>query len=166
MTILGIDPGTREMGAAVIRRNELLSFGVHTLRNGGRPYDVIGQARQIVLSYIAEYSPELVAIEKPLRMSHKRASLLSVISDELTARSKDLGLSVRLLEPAEIRARLVGNPRASKLDVAEALVERGFIQLREKLPKRPARSALGFKPGEKYWLHMFDALAVAIAATE
>ena len=164
MTILGIDPGTREMGAAVIRRSELLSFGVHTLRNGGRPYDVIGQARQIVLSYIAEYSPELVAIEKPLRMSHKRASLLSVISDELTARSRELGLQVVLLEPSAIRERLVGDPRANKLEVARVIVENGFPNLREKLPQKPKRSALGYKPGEKYWFHMFDALAAALAA--
>jgi RNase H-fold protein (predicted Holliday junction resolvase) len=40
--IFGIDPGTREMGTAVIRGKELLAFGVHTLRNGERPYDVIG----------------------------------------------------------------------------------------------------------------------------
>lgn len=163
-TILGIDPGTREMGAAVVHGPKLLSFGVHTLRNGGHPYDVIGQARQIVLSYVAEYGPDTVAIEKPLRMSHKRAALLSVISEELTARSRDLGLSVTLLEPAEIRLRIVGNERANKLDVARAIVEHGFSNLKEKLPQQPKRSALGYRPGEKYWFHMFDALAAALAA--
>ena len=38
-TILGIDPGTREMGVVVLQGDRLLSFGVHTLRNGERPYD-------------------------------------------------------------------------------------------------------------------------------
>ena len=47
-TILGIDPGTKEMGLAVVRGRELLHFGVRTLRNGTKPYDLIGQARRIV----------------------------------------------------------------------------------------------------------------------
>lgn len=110
------------------------------------------------------FNPEIVAIEKPLRLSHKRAALLTTIVQELKERGKDLGIKVVQLSPAEVRERIVGNPRASKLDVATALLDRGFDQLRGKLPKKPARSALGFRPGEKYWLHMFDALAVALAA--
>ena len=58
---------------------------------------------------------------------------------------------------------MVGNPRATKIDVAEALVKQGFGMLAGKVPKRPARSALGLKPREKYWLHMFDALGLAAA---
>ena len=38
-TILGIDPGTRFMGFAVLKGKTLLDYGVHTLRNGRRPYD-------------------------------------------------------------------------------------------------------------------------------
>jgi len=37
-TILGIDPGTKEMGFAVLRDRDLLAYGVHTLRNGERPF--------------------------------------------------------------------------------------------------------------------------------
>src|SRR5438876_472772 len=37
-TILGIDPGTKEMGIVVLRGEELLEYGVHTLRNGRQPY--------------------------------------------------------------------------------------------------------------------------------
>jgi hypothetical protein len=65
------------------------------------------------------------------------------------------------LTPQEVRQKVVGNPRATKIDVAEALVKQGFSVLAQKVPKRQARSALGLKPGEKYWLHMFDALGLA-----
>ena len=41
-TILGIDPGTKEMGIVVLRGEELLEYGVHTLRNGQQPYHLIG----------------------------------------------------------------------------------------------------------------------------
>ena len=63
-----------------------------------------------------------------------------------------------------IRARVVGNQRATKIEVAEALVGSGFEQLRELVPRRPARPVLGLRPRDKYWLHMFDALALAVAA--
>ena len=162
-TILGIDPGTKEMGAAVLRGCELLAFGVHTLRNGDRPRDVIDQARRIVLSYIHEYGPAVVAIEKPLLLATKRAALVSVITQELHARSREVGTRVVEIAPREVRRILVGNPHAKKIEVARAIVGMGFEDLRVKLPKEPPHPVLGYKPRDKYWLHMFDALAVALA---
>lgn len=163
-TILGIDPGTREMGLAVLRGRELRYFGVRTLRNGTRPYDVIGLARRIVLAAIAKYSPNIVAIEEPFNLPTKRSNLLNVISDELRGRAEEIGLEVVALSPSAIRERVTGNPRATKIDVAEVLVRGGFEQLRELIPKRPKRAALGLRPRDKYWLHMFDALALAMAS--
>ncbi len=165
-TILGIDPGTKEMGFAVLRGRELLAYGVRTLRNGQKPYDVIGQARRIVLTAIGRHEPEVVAIEEPLKMPTKRAAILSVIAQELRARAEDLGLEVIELSPAFIRGSVAGNPRATKIEVAEALVRLGFDQVKGLVPKRPARAALGLRPRDKYWLHMFDALALAVAARQ
>ncbi len=165
-TILGIDPGTKEMGVVVLRGRELLSYGVHTLRNGERPHEVIGQAKRIVLGYVARYAPQVVAYEAPLPIATARGAILKVITEELRERSRELGLEVRSLRPAEVRQALLRNPKATKLEVAQALVEHGFEELRAKLPRKPAQSALGFRPGEKYWLHAFDALAVAFAAAD
>ncbi len=162
-TILGIDPGTREMGAAVIHGPRLLGFGVHTLRNGGRPRDLIDQARQVIFAYIERHGPEIVAIEEPIHRPTKRVALVSVITQELHARSRELGLRVVELSPQEVRRRLVGNPHARKYDVAQAIIRAGFEDLRRLLPKGPPHPTLGYRPGERYWLHMFDALAVALA---
>jgi len=163
-TILGIDPGTKEMGLVVLRGRELRYFGVHTLRNGTRPHDVIGQARRIVLTAIERHQPEVVAIEQPFNLPTKRSHLLNVITDELRERAAELDLEVVALSPQEIRQRVTSNPRATKIDVAEHLVRNGFENLRQFVPKRPARPVLGLRPREKYWLHMFDALALALAA--
>jgi len=164
-TILGIDPGTKEMGLVVLRDRELLAYGVHTLRNGTRPHDVIGQARRIVLAAIAKHQPQVVAIEEPLMLPTKRAALMSVIEQELRGRAEELNLEVVELSPLTIRERVVGNSRATKLEVAESLVHNDFGMLRQFVPRRPARAALGFRPKDKYWLHMFDALALAVAAS-
>lgn len=151
------------MGLAVIRGPELRYFGVRTLRNGSRPYDVIGQARRIVLAAIERYSPQVVAIEEPLMLPTRRAALMSVIAEELRGRAEELGLEVVELKPMEIRRRVTSNPRATKIEVAEALVQGGFAELQQLIPKRPARAALGLRPKDRYWLHMFDALALAVA---
>jgi Holliday junction resolvasome RuvABC endonuclease subunit len=164
-TILGIDPGTKEMGLVVLRGTELLWYGVRTLRNGQRPYDVIGQARRIVLGTVSIYTPDIVAIEEPLNLPTKRAAVLSVIAQELRARTEELGLRVVELSPRVARAVAVANARATKIDVAEALVRSGFEQLGSLVPRRPARPVLGLAPRDKYWLHMFDALALAVAAS-
>jgi Holliday junction resolvasome RuvABC endonuclease subunit len=153
------------MGFAVLRGPELLAYGVRTLRNGTRPYDIIGQARRIVLGAIERYEPRVVAIEEPLMLPTKRAALMSVIEQELRGRAEELDIEVVELSPTEVRQRVVGNTRATKIEVAEALVRDGFEQLRPLIPKRPARAALGLGPRDKYWLHMFDALALAVAAS-
>ena len=163
-TILGIDPGTKEMGLAVLRGRELRYFGVRTLRNGTRPHDAIGQAKRIVLGTIEQYQPRVVAIEEPFNLPTKRSHLLNVITDELRERAVELGLEVVALSPLAIRQRVTGNPRATKIDLAECLVRHGFEKLSPLIPKRPARAAMGLSPRAKYWLHMFDALGIAVAA--
>jgi len=165
-TILGIDPGTKEMGLVVLRGTELKYFGVRTLRNGTRPHDVIGQAKRIVLSTIEKHQPQVVAIEEPLKLPTKRSHLLNVVTEELRERAIELGLEVIALSPEAIRQRLTGNPRATKIEVAEHLAQHGYGQLRALIPQRPARSALGLRPRDKYWLHMFDALGLAVAASK
>ena len=54
------------MGVVVLQGKRLLRYGVHQLRNGARPHDVIGQAKRIVLGYVARHNPDIVAIEEPL----------------------------------------------------------------------------------------------------
>lgn len=164
--ILGIDPGTKYLGMAVVRGWRLLGGGVHMLHNGEHPHDVIGQARRVVFSYIARFDPKVVAIEKPLLVPTKRAALVSVIAQELHARSREIGLSVHEVSARDARQRILGNARATKFDVAHALVGMGFSSLRSKLPAKPPHPVLGYPAKDLYWLHMFDALAVAITVRE
>lgn len=42
--------------------------------------------------------------------------------------------------------------------------KRGFSELGALVPKRPARAVLGIADKDRYWLPMFGALAVAVAA--
>ena len=165
-TILGLDPGTRFLGAVVLRGNKLLAYAVHELKNGDQAYEAIGQARRVVFGYIEQHQPDIVAIEAPYLIATKRGAILTTLAHELHRRAEDLGLSVVEHSPEAVRRVVAGNPRATKIDVATALVESGFGELRHLVPKKPVRSALGLRPSERYWLHMFDALSLAVAGRE
>lgn len=162
-TILGIDPGSKRMGVAVLRNGLLAAYAVHTLRNGSHARDVVDQARSIMLSLIEEFSPSIVAIEQPLLFASKRAALVTVIGEELMARARERRVRVVEIAPREVRRILVDDERATKVDVARRIVDSGFPELRVHLPIPPKRAALGLRPRDRYWLHAFDALAVALA---
>lgn len=164
-TILGIDPGTRYLGFALIRGKELLEFGVKELRNGERPYDVIGQARRVVLRLIALHAPSVVAIEAPYLLPTPRAAVLSTLTQEIHERAKETGAEVIELKPEQVRSVLTGNPKATKYQVAQWLAEHRFPILKALVPQKPKVPALWLTSRERYWLHMFDALALAAAAT-
>lgn len=159
--ILGLDPGTRFLGAAVVRGSELIAYGVHELKNGERPYDVIGQARRAVLKYIERHEPAIVAIEAPYLIATERASVLTTLAKELHERSKELGLEVVELSPEAVRRVITGEARATKYNVAQALGREHYPELRRLVPTKPKTPALWLTSRERYWLHMFDALALA-----
>lgn len=164
-TILGLDPGTRYLGFALLRGAQLLEFGVKELWNGERPYDVIGQARRFVLRRIALHAPDVVAIEAPYLIPTPRAAVLSTLTQEIHERAKETGARVVELKPEEIRRAITGNPRATKYEVAQRLVATRFPELAALVPKKPKVPALWLTSRERYWLHMFDALAIAVSAS-
>lgn len=163
--ILGLDPGTRFLGAVVLRGNELLAYAVHELKNGTRPHDVIGQARRVVFRYIEQHEPDIVAIEAPYLIATERGAILTTLARELRERAKELGLDVQELSPEMVRGRLMGNPKATKYEVAQVLGER-FSELRTKVPSKPKIPALWLNSRERYWLHVFDALALAMSVDQ
>jgi hypothetical protein len=89
-----------------------------------------------------------------------------VIAQELRARAPELKLQVLELPPERVRQIVAGNHRATKIDVAEILIGMGFDALHPKLPRRPKHPALWLSRRDRYWLHVFDALALAVAAQE
>lgn len=162
-TILGLDPGTRFLGTAVLRGPLLVDFGVHVLRNGERADDLLAHGKQILFSKIRDHAPAVVAIEAPYLIKTKRAAVLSTFAQVLHRKAADLGLRVLEISPESVRQDVAGKPNARKIEVAVALASR-FPQLQPLVPKQPKVPALWLTPRERYWLHMFDALALAHAA--
>jgi len=68
------------------------------------------------------------------------------------------------LSPESVRFAVTGNAAATKYEVAQRLVGQRFSSLRALAPSKPKVPALWLTSRERYWLHMFDALALAIAS--
>jgi len=164
-TILGLDPGTRFMGVAVIRGPRLLDYGVHQLRNGERADELLEHAKQVLFAIIRDHGPSIVAIEAPYLITSKRAAVLSTLAQVLHARASALGIDVVELSPENVRKRVAGDPKAKKIVVAKKLGEQ-FPEISRLIPQQPRVPALWLTARERYWLHMFDALALAVVLHE
>ena len=154
MKILAIDPGTREMGVAVLDGQQLVYYGVKTIRRQRSPAEVLHRIQEITASLIARYRPDCLAIEK-MFLIQKSASLLVVAAEEIKATARQQGLIVQEYAPTAVRKMICHNGRATKAEAAKSVALR-FPELRPYLEQRTKWEAL-------YYANMFDAVAVGVA---
>jgi len=154
---LAVDPGTRELGVAVLRGDEPLYYGVKSIRKGRLPHEVLGEARDIFARLLREYRPDMLAIEKTF-VVQKSAALLSVVADELRGLAERTGLPVREYAPSVVRKSVCRTGRATKRDVARVIAGR-YPEFRQYLERTSEWE-------EKYWANMFDAIAVGLVCLE
>ncbi len=140
------------MGIAVLEGDDLLDYRVKTFRNERKPHELLGQAKTVMVQLLEEVHPDIVVIEKPFFARTKRSALLTFLVQELRGRVKAGRVAIREYGPREVREMLLGDPKATKRDVARFVVG--------KYPELRAH----FHPAdfwkEKYWGHVFDAVGL------
>jgi len=154
--ILAIDPGTRNIGFALLDKGQLIHYGVKTIRQINSPHEKLRDGRKIILRLINDFEPQMLVVEKTFFANNRNSALLNVFADEIKAVGKRKGLEVQCFAANSVRKFICGNGAASKDDVATAMVSR-YPELRPFLT-----SDRRWK--ERYHRNMFDALALAIAA--
>ncbi|MCL5005146.1 MAG: crossover junction endodeoxyribonuclease RuvC [Acidobacteria bacterium] len=156
--ILAIDPGTREMGVAVLERGTLLYSGVETFRKLPSPVERLRQVRATVARLLRDFRPSVLAVEKTfVGRSHRHAAILSFLASEIAALGRRNGITVVSLAANTVKKAVAGNGWATKEEVARA-VTRQFPKL------------MAFLPPDRNWkrrrvLNMFDAVALALACS-
>ncbi len=155
--ILAIDPGTREMGVAVLESGHLRYCGVETFRKLPSREERLKQSRAAVARLISDFQPTLLAVEKAFIGKSRCAALLNVLSDAIVAIGRRNGITVVSLAANTVKKVVAGNGWATKEEVAQA-VTRQFPKLMAFLP--PDRN---WK--RRYRLNMFDAVALALACS-
>ncbi len=154
--ILAIDPGTRQMGIVVLQGNDLLYYSVKDFKRKRPADELIKATRETLLRLIQDYEPDVLAYEKSFYVQSRNSALLQVQEAEIKRLAEFRGLTVVGYAPSQARKLLCGDGHASKAQIADLLVRR-FPELRRH------RRRHGYP---RYWLHMFDAVAVAAVCAE
>jgi len=155
--ILAIDPGTREIGVALLQNGDLIYHGVKTIRKRGSPQERLKEGRKIVLRLIQDFKPQVLAVEKTFFAKNKNAALLNVFAEEIKAIGKQQGMTVVSFAPNTVKKFICGNGRASKAEVARVVIAR-FPELKVFLTQDRAWK-------ERYHQNMFDAVALGICCS-
>jgi crossover junction endodeoxyribonuclease RuvC len=156
-TILAIDPGTRELGFAVMRGKSLLYYGVKTVTNRKSPGAVLEIVSVFIRHLIRKYRPTELAIEK-MFVTQKNSALLTVVAEQVKAVVRESQIPVYEYAPKAIRKRLCQTGKATKREAAQILANR-FPELN--------RYFLRSRQWERdYYANLFDAVAIAVICAE
>jgi crossover junction endodeoxyribonuclease RuvC len=151
--ILAIDPGTKEMGVALLESENLIYHSVHVIKNRASASDILAEGRKIVSRLLDDYRPDILAIENTF-LSSKRTILLGIFTEEMKALGRKKGLKVEGYASNTVKKFIAGNGRATKDEVAQMIASK-YPELRAYLNQNPKWKRL-------YHENMFDAVALAL----
>lgn len=120
--ILAIDPGTREMGVAFFDNKRLIYHTVKTTSDKKTPHEKLNEVRNMVLRFINDFKPDLIAIEKTFFANNRNASLLNVLGDEIEAIAKIKNVRVVSYAPNTVKKEICGYGHAEKKKQQEPLL--------------------------------------------
>ena len=157
--ILGIDPGTKETGVALLEGDELLYFGVKTLKRQGKrvPRYVLDRARRQIMTMIERYQPQVLAMEKTFVIKNRNSALLNVLADEIKVLARGEGLKINEYTPTTVKKLICGTGKATKKEVARKIASY-YPELKRYLD--PGKGLNRCKEG--YWQNMFNAVALCL----
>jgi len=155
--ILAIDPGTRNIGVAVIEGNRLLHYGVKTIPRSASASKTLRSGRAIVRDLIADFMPTILAVEQTYFPHDRNGTTLNRFASEVTRIGRRERLAVVCLAANTVRKMICGFGTAGKRDVATALSSR-FPELRPYLTSNRRWK-------ERYYFNLFDATALGLAAS-
>lgn len=150
--MLGIDPGTRHIGLAVLAGEDIVWYRVKTLVSQRTLQDLVIEVKTYLTKVLRTYQPSVIAIEEPFYPQSAESALLRALTDEIKTWARWHRLEVWSSTPPEVKAFFCRDD-ATKRSLAEAIIER-YPFLRRYLTYLPWRL--------RYWFHVFDAVGLAL----
>jgi len=126
LRILAIDPGTRELGYAVLEGSELLHFGVHPFAHRLSATDLEDAGRQFLRALVETFAPQGFVIEHLVSPQSRRSARIPAFiraMKRFATKHRRYVLSFRL---AMVKIAIVGDDTAPQRAVAETLVRQGY----------------------------------------
>lgn len=155
INLLAIDPGIREIGIAHLEGNELIDFGVKSLRRSGKNPPPLEILRKIIERLILEKHPDLIAMEKNGIARAQQNLILGLAVEKIKSMALKHNIPVYEFTPGTIRKAVTGSGWASKGQVSKAVCQR-FPELKN-YRKTKTRSQT------RYWQNLFDSIACGLA---
>ena len=124
--ILGIDPGTRICGYAVIRSSEppaLIAHGTLKLRKETKIHQRVHELYQGIRELIETWAPAAMAVEEPVVGINSARSSLAVGKAHAAAviAAGEATIEVSLHGPTKVKLNATGSGRAKKAEVRLAM---------------------------------------------
>jgi Holliday junction resolvasome RuvABC endonuclease subunit len=156
---LALDPGTREMGYAVLESTDLLYFGVHTFPHRCTAHRLCAEGQGFVQGLLDAYAPQLLVMEKTWYAKSKRSTRLHGFVEAMEGFAHQQGLMVRAYTPTMVKTMICGHGDATRRDLAETLIRQHYHFLATYLQR-------DLRTHDKYWQSMFDAVALGLTGYE
>ena len=156
--ILAIDPGTREIGIAVLEDTDLIYYGVKSLRNGKLRQRVLNEGKDITKRLIEDFEPDALAIEKTTYPRSKRSKVLREFSRAVKTIARARKVKVLEYVPREARKFICANGKPTKSNAAKTIAS-----YYPELTRYLGDDSFRMREKKRYWMNMFDAVTLGIA---
>lgn len=150
--VMAVDPGMRYLGIAILEGDELIWYGVKTFPGLRRLPDVRAEVKEYLATLLHQYQPNVLAIEQPFYAQSLVSKNLCKLTEEIKEWGRWRGLTLHSYLPTAPKAFFCRDD-PTKQSLAEAMVTK-FPFLGRYLTYLPWR--------RRYWMHMFDAVALAL----
>jgi len=152
LKIIGINPGTRYLGIAVLYGSELMDWRIKVL-DGKWSKEKMEKALGIISNFMERYQPNVLAIKK-LHSSRRSENLLRLVNKikEFSRRKK---LKVCQYSIKEIERFFVEEGKLNKQNLIGAIVKL-YPMLHHDIKKEQTHK-------NPYYFRMFEAMALAAA---
>ena len=156
--ILAIDPGMRMMGVAFLEGDSIIYHGVKMIPRKKIPHETLREGRKIILRLINGLRPRILVVEKTFFANNRNMAFLNDFVKQIQMIGRRKGLRVLAYAPNTVKKCICGDGRASKEEVARAVIAR--------YPELKVYLTQDRKWKERYHQNMFDAIGLALVCSQ
>jgi len=153
--ILALDPGTKEMGFALLHGDSLIRYGVRTIKKRLNTQSGSNGPGADLITY---YNPDVVILGKLTHPERKRNTTLKMITNQIKKFALNKGIRVQEIEPEIAIKFLIKDRRPSKLNAASLIA----AEYPELTPYIPQKRRVLWTQKDIYWMNLFDALTLGL----
>lgn len=154
--ILALDPGTKEIGFALLIGDTLVRYGVRNIKK--RLVKIRSKRNVAGIDLINNYKPNVVILGKLTHPERKKNPILNNLTNQIKRFALRQGIKVQEIDLAAARNLLIKDRRPTKMNVA-VLISAIYPELS---PYLPQKGRILWTHKNIYWMNMFDALTLVL----